>query len=73
MNCPNCDSENPNDKKYCGECGSRLGRSLDSLKSYVDSAVQRGIREQFRDQTVVEIELSQAVVGGCVPSPVEIT
>ncbi|MGZ6291254.1 MAG: double zinc ribbon domain-containing protein, partial [Syntrophales bacterium] len=25
MNCPKCQSENPEGKKFCRECGQRLG------------------------------------------------
>ena len=29
MNCKKCGSENPDDKKFCGECGAKLKKSDD--------------------------------------------
>ena len=31
MNCKKCGSENPDDKKYCGECGAKLEKSDDTV------------------------------------------
>ena len=30
MKCPNCGAENPDDKRFCGECGKRLDMSSGS-------------------------------------------
>src|SRR5436309_3118902 len=54
--CPNpdCGSDNPPDKKFCGDCGC-------SLKPDLAQAVKLAIAEQFKDREVLELEIAQAV------------
>ena len=58
MDCPKCKATNPDGKRFCGDCGS----SLDSIDEEFRRNVQAVIREQLRDQKMVEIETADAVL-----------
>ncbi len=62
MECPKCKAANPYGNKYCGNCAAVLrpeGILLDpDLRQYIQSA----LREELRDQKVVEIEVTEAIV-----------
>src|SRR5947207_7219653 len=60
MICPLCKSQNPEGKKFCGECGSSLSDNL--IDAAVQREIERAVRERLKDQKVVEIEASQAVI-----------
>lgn len=63
--CRVCRSANPEDKKYCGDCGAPLYPASDALREVLATDIQRRIettlREQFKDQKLVEVETSQAI------------
>jgi hypothetical protein len=50
MLCAECNAENPEGKKYCGDCGTLLGKTLEATT-----------RTNFRDRQVVEAEITDAV------------
>jgi hypothetical protein len=53
MVCIDCKATNPDDNRFCGQCGAELGRSLDET-----------IRKKgFRDRMATEMEIMDAVVG----------
>lgn len=56
MECHQCHADNPDGMKYCGNCGAQL--SAPTLRQEIDAA----IKEQLKDQKVVEIELTEAIV-----------
>lgn len=50
MLCTECKAENPEGKKYCGDCGALLGKTLEATT-----------KANFRDRQVVEAEITDAV------------
>jgi hypothetical protein len=60
MFCPACNSENPDAKKYCGDCGSLLQE--DALNTAIKKEVARELDARLKDQKVFEIETTQAIV-----------
>jgi hypothetical protein len=48
--CVECKTENPEGKRYCGDCGALLGRSLTAT-----------IKDNLRDRKTVETEITEAV------------
>ena len=61
VECPACESQNPDDKIFCGDCGARL-----STEHHVpDASLQRQIEDcltrKFKDQKLVEFEVTDLV------------
>jgi outer membrane murein-binding lipoprotein Lpp len=54
MECIECGTQNAERNAYCGQCGAFLGKDL---RREIDAVV----KNQFRDQKVVEIETASAV------------
>ena len=53
MVCIDCKATNPDNNRFCGQCGAELGRSLDET-----------IRKNgFRDRKATEMEITDAVAG----------
>jgi hypothetical protein len=50
MVCTECKAENPEGKKYCGDCGALFGKMLEATA-----------RANFRDRQAVEAEITDAV------------
>ncbi len=61
MDCPSCGSENGEESNYCGKCGESLAPATDDLRVLVERHVQQVLAGQFKDQSLVEIETTQAV------------
>jgi hypothetical protein len=65
MECPKCKATNPEGKKYCGDCGACLDLEvstfLNQVESYILQQIQVAVRDQLKDQKVVEIEIAQAI------------
>ena len=65
MECPKCKSINPDDKKYCGDCGGVLSIEsrpiLDLADPHIRKGLQDAVKDQLKDQKVVEIEITQAI------------
>jgi len=65
--CPHCKAENPDDKKFCGDCGTRLTDPFstsqrEALETSVDERVQALLQERYKEQKLIEIETTQAIV-----------
>lgn len=58
MTCSVCGGTNPSDHRCCKECGARLDQAGDALAEQVLAILRR----ELRDQKVVELETSQAVL-----------
>lgn len=65
MKCYKCQAQNPDGKKYCGDCGALLDSSINMLNEFLESKLQSKIRielkEQLKDQKLVESEISNTV------------
>jgi len=61
MNCPNCNSQNADGKRFCADCGTLLDPQTQRLESFVKMQVEKAIQEKFKDQRLVDIETSQAI------------
>ena len=61
MDCLKCKAENPDGKKYCGDCGAPLDLSFGPLKELVESSVrlevQNSLKEYIKDQKIAELEV----------------
>ncbi len=62
MNCPRCNTPSPEGKNYCADCGTPLNPSLVYVEAFVKSQIKESLDARFKDQSLVEIETSQAVV-----------
>jgi F0F1-type ATP synthase membrane subunit b/b' len=63
MNCPNCHAANPDDKTYCGDCGSPLRESAERhLRRLVEAEVKAGFESRAKDQRSFELETTQAIL-----------
>lgn len=66
MECLKCKSPNPDGKKFCGDCGTSLDPTAGDIDAYLESnlgpRVQALIKEQYKDQKLVEIDVTEAVV-----------
>ena len=62
MNCPHCHSPSADDKKYCADCGTALDPQTKYLESFVKTQVDNAIQQRFKDQKLVDIETTQAIV-----------
>jgi hypothetical protein len=58
MECPKCKIMNPEGKRFCGDCGSALIPIDEEFRKNVEAIV----RDQLRDQKMVEIETADAVL-----------
>jgi hypothetical protein len=65
MACSFCQADNPEDNKYCGQCGAPLdpivGRLQNHLESRLKLEVERTLEARLKDQKVVELETSLAI------------
>ena len=61
MDCLSCKASNPDDKKYCGDCGVRLGTESATQGLELRQQVEAVVAERFKDQKVVEVEVAQAI------------
>jgi hypothetical protein len=61
MNCIKYKAANPEGKKYCGDCGSLLSLK-DINDSDLDQLIQKLVKDRFKDQKVVELELFETVL-----------
>ena len=65
VNCPVCKSASPEGKRYCGDCGAFLDSTLGPVKDYLDANVRAQVaavlREQYKDQKLLESEIAEGV------------
>src|SRR5215831_11203987 len=54
MNCPKCQTANPEGHKFCGACGAALDPALDPLRDALEKSLRAQLRaelnERLRDQ-----------------------
>ncbi len=58
MKCPNCKSENPESKTYCGDCGEPIEMRL---RLTVKREVQQAVNARFKRRDLVVSEIAHAV------------
>jgi hypothetical protein len=58
MVCPKCKAPNPDEKRFCADCGC----GLDPVDEEFRSRVKGLLREHLKDQKLVEIETADAVM-----------
>ncbi|HMG14775.1 MAG TPA: zinc ribbon domain-containing protein, partial [Saprospiraceae bacterium] len=60
MKCPNCHIENPENQKYCGDCGTLLIDTIINDKIF-ENKIESIIQKQLKDKQVVEIEITENI------------
>jgi hypothetical protein len=63
MQCPKCNAQNPDEKKFCGECGAELKGAAPLSESDLRAHIRTAIREEWKDQRLVEFEITEKVLG----------
>ena len=65
MRCIRCGASNPAGHRYCGSCGAVLDADAGPLQDLIDTVVRQQVAEaaaeQFKNQKVIEHELTDAV------------
>jgi hypothetical protein len=62
MECPQCRSSNPNDKEFCGDCGTKLSSQPLISEAGLRARIRAAIREELTDQKVAEVEITESVI-----------
>ncbi|HWZ44983.1 MAG TPA: hypothetical protein VNW97_16025 [Candidatus Saccharimonadales bacterium] len=62
MECPNCKCSNPEGKKFCNDCGVQLNPSQYVSIPDLNRQIRAAIKEELRDQKVVEVEITELVI-----------
>jgi hypothetical protein len=57
IKCLNCGNDNPGSNLFCGRCGARM----DAPQAALAEAIRAVIKQELRDQKVVEVEITQAI------------
>jgi Tfp pilus assembly protein PilE len=58
MQCSICKSDNPDEKRYCGDCGAALDAQSERLRQQVS----RAVNEQFKDRAIIEYEVTDRII-----------
>jgi uncharacterized membrane protein YvbJ len=58
--CANCKSQNPDGKRFCGDCGQPLD-SVFAASPWLRERINEILEEHYKDQKIVEIETTQAI------------
>jgi hypothetical protein len=61
MNCPRCNTPTPEGKSYCADCGTPLNPTVTYLEEFVTKQVKESLDAKFKDQKLIEMEISLAV------------
>jgi hypothetical protein len=65
INCAKCKATNPDQARFCADCGALLDPELGSLEEILSGKVREQVRdilkENYKEQKLLEIETSQAV------------
>jgi hypothetical protein len=65
VDCVRCKASNPDDKKFCGDCGMPLDPALSQLSEIVEHAVdkqlQAALDSRLKDSKVVQVETAEAI------------
>jgi hypothetical protein len=62
MDCSACHAKNPDDKKYCGDCGTPLSLVQNIPATALDERIRALLKERLADQKLIEVELTQSVL-----------
>jgi uncharacterized membrane-anchored protein YhcB (DUF1043 family) len=66
IECARCKAQNADGQKFCGSCGGPLDPAIGALKDIMNSTLRDQVHEiieqHYKDQKVVEIETTQAIV-----------
>jgi hypothetical protein len=62
VECARCKAQNADGKKFCGDCGASLDPAAAAANSALRDQVQEILAQRYKDQKVVEIETTQAIV-----------
>jgi hypothetical protein len=66
IECARCKAQNADGQKFCGDCGGPLDPAIGAIKELMNSALRDQVHEiieqHYKDQKVVEIETTQAIV-----------
>ncbi len=63
MQCLKCNAQNPDAKKFCGDCGAQLTSTGPLSEADLRAQIRTVIREELADQRVVELEVTEKVLG----------
>jgi hypothetical protein len=61
MYCPKCGNANPEQDKFCGQCGTPVSLTLGQLEERIQQTVETAIGTRFRDQRLVSIETADDI------------
>jgi hypothetical protein len=65
IECARCKAQNPDGKRFCGDCGGPLDPALvtmtESMGAMLREKVGDFVKEHYKDQRIVELETAQAV------------
>ena len=63
--CTRCKAENPSQKRFCGDCGAPLDPAFSAITEFLGvnlrEQVLAVVKEQYKDQKVLEVETTQAI------------
>lgn len=66
IECARCKAQNADGQKFCGDCGGPLDPAIGAIKELMNSTLRDQVHEiieqHYKDQKVVEIETTQAIV-----------
>jgi hypothetical protein len=61
IECPRCEAHNPDGNRFCGDCGAPLDPTFVAIKDIVRDQVNGVIKDNYKDQKLLEVETAQAV------------
>jgi hypothetical protein len=66
IECARCHAQNPNDKRFCGDCGGPLDPAYVAIKELMGPTLREQMREivaaELKDQKILEVETVEAIV-----------
>ena len=62
MICWSCNNENTDTNSFCADCGVPLDPKFEKLSSHIDDRIAATLDAKFRDQKLVEYQVTEAVV-----------
>ncbi len=63
MQCIKCNAQNPDEQKFCGDCGAQLTSTSPLSEADLRAHIRTVIREELADQRLVEVEVTEKVLG----------
>jgi hypothetical protein len=65
IECTRCKAQNPDGKRFCGDCGGPLDPALVAMRELMGTTlreqVHEVVKEHYKDQKIVELETTQAI------------